>query len=124
CQMARTALPMHPPFIFKAPPTTALYTLSLHDALPIFALPPENWVTAGTSAGSPSIRDIHSTRASTANASSSLTAIRSSTGNGIYRGGYRGPIMSSPFDIADRLTEAYADLDPLEATITGIAGRE
>lgn len=32
--------------------------------------------------------------------------------------------MSSPFDIADRLTEAYADLDPLEATITGIAGRE
>ena len=32
--------------------------------------------------------------------------------------------MSSPFEIADRLTESYADLDPLEATIVGISGRE
>lgn len=32
--------------------------------------------------------------------------------------------MSSPFEIADRLTEQYADLDPLAATIAGIGGRE
>jgi uncharacterized protein (DUF885 family) len=32
--------------------------------------------------------------------------------------------MPSPFEISDRLTDAYADLDPLNATIYGIGGRE
>ncbi|HEX6947440.1 MAG TPA: DUF885 domain-containing protein [Acidimicrobiia bacterium] len=32
--------------------------------------------------------------------------------------------MPSPFEISDRLTEAYADLDPIFATIHGVAGRE
>ncbi len=32
--------------------------------------------------------------------------------------------MSTPFEIADRLTDAYADLDPLRATIHGVGGRD
>lgn len=32
--------------------------------------------------------------------------------------------MSSPFDISDRLTEAYSDLDPITATESGVVGRD
>ena len=32
--------------------------------------------------------------------------------------------MPTPFEIADRLTEAYSDLDPLSATESGVAGRD
>lgn len=32
--------------------------------------------------------------------------------------------MPSPFEISDRLTEDYADLHPLDATVYGIAGRD
>lgn len=32
--------------------------------------------------------------------------------------------MPSPFEISDRLTEALADLDPIDATFLGVAGRD
>lgn len=32
--------------------------------------------------------------------------------------------MTTPFEISDRLTDAYADLDPLKATVHGVTGRE
>src|SRR3970040_2528996 len=32
--------------------------------------------------------------------------------------------MPTPFEIADRLTESYADLAPIRATTEGVAGRD
>src|SRR5438309_8377958 len=63
-------------FFFNDPATTEIYTLSLHDALPISSPPRfrrslRRWATRGRSGGSPSQQDRKSTRLNSSHSSTS-----------------------------------------------------